>query len=135
MMETGLDVLDAASVDRFARRFEGAYDRRDFAAMARFYAHDAWLIAENTAVIKGGQAVEAFWRAVCARPDIKRRTLAVLKLETRQEMGYVVGLCGLTIEWAPGQLKVREINYTTVWRREGDGRWRIAVDISTPAAV
>jgi uncharacterized protein (TIGR02246 family) len=134
-METGLETFEAASVDRFARRFEEAFDRRDFAGMARFYANDAWLIGENTGVIKGRPAVEAFWRAACARPEIKARTLAVHKVETTQEMGYVVGVCNLTIQLTPLQLVTREINYNTVWRRDADGRWRIVVDISTPAAT
>jgi uncharacterized protein (TIGR02246 family) len=134
MMETGLETFEVASVARFTRVFEDAFDRRDFAQMAGFYADDAWLIAENTSVIKGRPGVEAFWRAASARPEIKGRKLAVHKIESAREMGYAVGVCSLTIQLAPNQLKMREINYNTVWRRHGDGRWRIAVDISTSAA-
>jgi ketosteroid isomerase-like protein len=102
--------------------------------MARFYANDAWLIGENTGVIKGRLAVEAFWRAASARPEIKERKLAVHKVETGREIGYAVGVCSLTIQLAPQQLQTREIYYNTVWRRDGDGFWRIVVDISTSAA-
>jgi ketosteroid isomerase-like protein len=134
-METGLETFDAASVGRFARVFEDAFDRRDFAHMAGFYANDAWLIGENTGVFKGGPAVEAFWRAASDRPEIKGRTLAVHKVETAREMGYAIGVCILTIQLEPLQLKTREINYNTVWRRDVDRRWRIVVDISTSAST
>jgi uncharacterized protein (TIGR02246 family) len=133
-METGLVTFEADSVSRFARGFEDAFDRRDFAYMARFYANDAWLIGENTDVIKGRPAVEAFWRAASARPEIKGRKLAVHKVETAGDMGYAVGVCSLTIQLTPQQLTTRVINYNTVWRRDAYGRWRIVVDISTSAA-
>jgi ketosteroid isomerase-like protein len=135
MMKTGLETFEASSVGRFAREFEDAFDRRDFAHMARFYANDAWLIGQNTGVIKGRPAVEAFWRAASARPEIKGCKLAVHRVETTREMGYTLGVCSLTIQLAPQQLKAREINYKTVWRGDGDGRWRIVVDISTSAAT
>jgi ketosteroid isomerase-like protein len=80
-------------------------------------------------------AVEAFWRAASDRPEIKGRTLAVHKVETAREMGYAIGVCILTIQLEPLQLKTREINYNTVWRRDVDRRWRIVVDISTSAST
>jgi hypothetical protein len=66
-METGLETFDAASVGRFARVFEDAFDRRDFAHMAGFYANDAWLIGENTGVFKGGPAGACQTACSCPR--------------------------------------------------------------------
>ena len=133
-MDTGLEIFDAESVGRFVRLFEEAFNRRDCAGMAGFYANDAWLIGENMAVIKGREAVESFWRSASARREIKSRTLSVHKVEATTELGYVLGVCTLAIRSTPLRLKTRDINYNTVWKRDVDGRWRIVVDISTPAA-
>jgi hypothetical protein len=127
MMETGLETFEAASVGRFAQVFEEAFDRRDFVRMARFYANDAWLIGENTGVIKSRQAVEAFWRAACARPEIKGRTLAAAaaqdtgdKLQHGVETGrrWALANCRRYLDFggAPSCM---------TWTAPGCGGWRV----------
>ena len=89
MMKTGLEPFEASSVGRFAREFEDAFDRRDFAHMARFYANDAWLIGENTGVIKGRPAVEAF-HSVQQAPGPKSKAASWPCTGSRQRERWVM---------------------------------------------
>ena len=61
-----LATLDRQDVDRFARAFEELFDRGDAAAMAGFYAEDAEVMAPQSDVVRGRDAIEAFFEAASA---------------------------------------------------------------------
>jgi ketosteroid isomerase-like protein len=55
-----LQTLDRQEVDRFARTFEELFDRGDAAAMAAFYTEDAEVMAPDSEVVRGRDAIQAF---------------------------------------------------------------------------
>ena len=122
--------FDEASVAHFAKSFEVLFNHADSASMARFYASDAKLIAENMAVVEGQAQIEEFWRLAYLRPEIKRRRIEIRKIESVENMGYVVGVVFLEVEPATLGASTISVNYTTIWMRDQDGFWRIVVDIS-----
>jgi len=125
----GLRALDTSAVQEFARLFERLFDERDYAGMAAYYAEDARLFAEHTAVVRGRSDIERFWKAAGERSDI-RRSIEVHQVESSQSLGCAVGVVKLELQGVPDQIKV---NYVTVWRFHEDGLWRLTIDISSRA--
>lgn len=61
-----LTTLDRQEVDRFARAFEQLFDCGDAAAMAAFYTEDAEVMVPDSDVVRGRDAIEAFFKAASA---------------------------------------------------------------------
>ncbi|MGA8442654.1 MAG: DUF4440 domain-containing protein [Candidatus Sulfotelmatobacter sp.] len=124
--------FEKQEVEQFIRRFESLFYRGDAAAMASFYADDAKLMAEDTEPIEGRNAIERFWRVACdgARTAKARRTIALDEVAASGDLGYGLGTVTLRIPQNTGQEREVTFKYATIWRREGDGRWRLVVDIS-----
>ena len=131
-MRHGLMSLDRAMLAQFVREWEQLFDDGEHRRMAAFYTEDALLVATQRETEVGRPAIEEFWRTACAgaRSTGLKRTVHVDAVESSGQLGYVRGIVRLRQAGASDAFRVR---YVTVWRRETDGAWRIAVDISSPA--
>jgi len=121
--------LEHQAVEQFTREFEALFNAGDAAGMASFYAEDAKLLAENADLVRGRGAIERFWRVAIdrARAANAVRTISLDEVTSSGDLGYALGTVVVRI---PG----RELTtkYATIWRRDADGRWRLAVDSSSP---
>jgi uncharacterized protein (TIGR02246 family) len=124
--------LEHQAVKRFTREFEALFDAGDAAGMASYYAEDARLLAENAALVRGRDAIERFWRVAIGRARAANaiRTISLDEVTSSGDLGYALGTVVVRI---PG----RELTtkYATIWQRGADGRWRLAVDSSSPNPV
>ncbi len=125
-----LAAFDFEELDRFTRTFEELFDAADPVAMTSYYADDAQLMADGMTPIQGRDAIEQFWRVAIDRATTAsaRRTIQAHESHCSGHLGYA--LCTVTVE-IPGVTR-RASWDATIWQRGEDGRWRIAVDISTP---
>jgi uncharacterized protein (TIGR02246 family) len=123
--------LDLATAEQFARDWEAVFDRGDSQSMAEAYTEDATLIASQTETVVGRPAIERFWRATTerARASGMTRKVHVEHVETTGDLGYMRG----TVVIQAGEQQAIVVRYVTVWKRQADGVWRLAVDISSPA--
>jgi ketosteroid isomerase-like protein len=122
--------LDKEAVEQFTRHFETLFDVGDAVGMAAFYAEDARLLAENTELIRGRAAIEQFWSYAIGRARAAGavRTISLDEVINSGSLGYALGT--VTVHIPPGRQLVTK--YATIWQRDGDGRWRLAVDSSSP---
>jgi uncharacterized protein (TIGR02246 family) len=125
-----LTSLERPSVEQFIREFESLFDAGDAAGMASFYAEDAKLLAENADLVRGRGAIERFWREAIdrARAANAVRTISLDEVTSSGDLGYALGT--VVVRIPPG----RELTtkYATIWQRDADGAWRLAVDSSSP---
>ena len=123
-----LATLDRQEVDRFARAFEQLFDRGDAAAMAA-YTKDAEVMAPDSDVVRGRDAIEAFFEAASAAAQRTgmRRTIQVRRVERSGDLGYLLSTVVLELPRADGQATIR-FNDVTVWRLDAEHGWRIVVD-------
>jgi uncharacterized protein (TIGR02246 family) len=125
-----LTSLDKQAVEQFTRDFESLFNAGDAAGMAAYYAPDARLLAENTELIQGRAAIERFWSHAIERAQAARavRTISLDEVTSSGNLGYALGTVVVLIP--PGRQVTTK--YATIWQRDADGRWQLAVDSSSP---
>jgi len=122
--------LGQEEVEQFTRRFEALFNAGDAAGMAAFYAEDARLLAEHADLVRGRDAIERFWREAISRARAASavRTISLDEVISSGDLGYALGTVVVRIP-ASRELTTK---YATIWQRDADGRWRLAVDSSSP---
>ena len=125
-----LTSLEHEEVERFTHRFEALFNAGDAAGMAAFYAEDARLLAEHADLIQGRDAIERFWREAISRTRAADalRTIRLDEVTSSGDLGYALGVVVVRIPSGP-ELTTK---YATIWQRDADGWWRLAVDSSSP---
>jgi ketosteroid isomerase-like protein len=121
--------LDADSAREFARDFEDVFYQGDYRSMAAVYTADAKLFAEGAPVVEGRPAIEDFWKQGCERGRLvgMKRSIQIHEARASGDLGYTRSIVTLSIGGQPAEIVIRGI---CVWRREPDGIWRVAHDIS-----
>jgi ketosteroid isomerase-like protein len=127
---SGLADLEADTVRDFARYWEAVFNDGDYRAIAGYYTLGGRLIADRAETVGGHPAIEHFWQDATERAKAAgvRRTVQADEAGSDGELGYLRG----TVVLARAE-QVTTVRYLTLWKREADGRWRIAVDISSPS--
>jgi ketosteroid isomerase-like protein len=122
--------LDPQALAQFARDFEALFNDGDAAGMTEFYAEDARLLAENAPLLQGHAAIEQFWTHAIerARAAAAIRIISVDEVISSGDLGYALGTVLVRIPHGP-QLTTK---FAVIWQRDPDGRWRLAVDSSSP---
>jgi ketosteroid isomerase-like protein len=122
--------LDRQEAEQFCRRFEALFNVGDAAGMTACYADDARLLAENSELVLGRPAIEQFWRAAIGRARAAGavRTIGLDDVISSGSLGYTLGTVTVGIPDGPTLVA----KYAVIWQRDPDGRWRIAVDSSSP---
>ena len=124
--------LDDDDINCFPRYWEQLFNEGDYKTIAAHYTQDAQLIATQLPTVVGREAIEAFWRGAVEgiAASGARRTVVLDHVERDESLGYMRGTVEVT------GAATTTTRYVTVWNREPDGLWRLAIDISSnvPAA-
>ena len=128
----GLKSFEPDVLRGFVRDWERWFEEGRHSAMSEYYAEDARLVATSTPTISGRAEVDRFMRAACewARESGTRRRVLLEDAESAGNLGY---MRGMVILERPNATEPTTVRYTTLWRREPDGHWRLIEDISCAA--
>ena len=130
-----LTTFDSRELEAFTRAFEYLFNHGDPASMTSYYTEDARLMAQGMEPIRGQAAIDDFWREAISRSTAAqaRRTIRLHESSSSGDLGYA--LCTVTVE-IPSGTGAADASISvwdaTIWHRDPNGQWRIAVDISTP---
>ena len=119
------DIRDA--VTAAIQTFEDALKRGDAAAIAALYSRDATLLPPDNPMMKGADAIEAFWQSAM-NMGIRGGKLETLEVEARDDLAYEMGRFELTMEPEGSESTTLTGKYVVVWK-VGEGNWRMHVDI------
>ena len=116
------EVRDA--VEEGNRKLGAALERKNYPEVARLYTDNAKVLAPDAPIVTGRKAIEEFWREAASALGLVSATLKTLDLEVSEDTAYEVGQADLKLSSGLATLK-----YMVVWRRGGDGAWRLHRDI------
>jgi ketosteroid isomerase-like protein len=118
------------AVEEGNRKLGAALERKNYPEVARLYTDNAKVLAPDAPIVTGRKAIEEFWREAASALGLVSATLKTLDLEVSEDTAYEVGQADLKL--SSGQATIK---YMVVWRRGGDGAWRLHRDIwnSMPA--
>jgi ketosteroid isomerase-like protein len=120
-----------SAVDKAAKDFAEFTASKNDAKLGAMYAEDAMAFPPNSDMVKGRQAIQAFWKGFMDAG--MKATLEVVDTETDGNLGVEVGK--YTILDASGKT-LDQGKYVVTWKKGNDG-WKLYRDIwntSMPAA-
>jgi len=109
------------------QQFMAAFKRGDAAAIAAMYTPDARLLPPNGPMLRGANAIRAFWQGAKDAGG-KETKLETLDVETREDLAVETGKYTLTIQSKSGADVVDTGKYLVVWKNEG-AAWKLQIDV------
>ena len=119
------DAQDKATIERLNAEFAAAFNKGDAAAVAAMYAEDAVVLPPGADMIRGRDAIRAFWAHMAEQAqDAKLSTVDVKPLgpDAAREIGtFSLRTKGQQPQEVSGK-------YVVVWQKAGND-WKLATDI------
>ena len=107
-----------------------ALKAEDNAKMLEQMAPDAVVMLDNHPAWKGRAAIEKHGREFFQGVDIKDAIITTEHVEVSGDLAVESGSLVLTLQPKGGPVMTDSAKFVTVWKRQGDGSWKIFRDIS-----
>ncbi len=119
---------DVAAIKASADVFVEALLAGDWAAFAALYTEDAVVMPPNVPVLEGRVAIQAFLEPLSRFTQLE---LTIVQMDGRGDLAFVRATYSETysVEGTPEPIH-NTGNSVTIWRKQTDGKWLIALDIS-----
>lgn len=111
------------ALNKLAAAFEAAFNAKDAAKVASFYAEDAVAMPPNRPMVKGRSAIEAELKADMQKQPVTLK-LSPFESAITGDRAYEAGTAAITL---PDGRKLDE-KYLVMYKRVGN-EWKIAYDI------
>ena len=116
-----------AEVEQLNDSMVAAFQRGDPLAVAAHYTDDARIISSGGSAVEGRAAIDAYWKGFPSQG--RTWTLDVLDVGGTRDLVYQYGRSTIS-----GGSRSQTVMWIGIWRRQGDGRLKLAVDYWMPAA-
>ncbi len=118
-----------SAIERTNAQFVEAASRGDMAAVAALYTLDAVLLAPNSPMVRGRQAIQGFFEAMRQQMGIPQLSLDTIQVQESGDVACEVGAYTMKLQPPGGEPASDRGKYVVVWNRQSDGSWKLAVDI------
>ncbi len=107
-----------------------AVAQRDLEKIMLFYADDATLLPTAEPPVHGKDAIRKEWGHILAIPDFENKsTMTKLEVASGGDMAYTTGTYLAKMMGENGKPATEPGKWVSIWKKQPDGKWRIAVDI------
>lgn len=127
----GVDLAaERAAVAAVDREFAAATAKGGATAWTSYFAEDGMMLTDGGGAIRGREAIQKAMGPFLDNPDNSLRWEPLLQeVSNDATLGYTVGRSFIQRKRANGEEDSYKGKYLTVWRKQADGSWKIAVDI------
>ena len=99
-------------------------------AVLAFFLDDARVLPPDAPMAVGKEAIRTVWTAMYALPEFSLRwNPAAADVGGAGDLGYTIGTYRMEYREPGGEPIAIDGKYMTVWKRQLDGTWRVAVDM------
>ncbi len=108
-----------------------AAEGKDADRVAGYWAEDAVLMQDKTPTLRGRNAARQMVDRAFKTPGFKIEWEPIeAHVAASGDMGYIIERTRVTMPGTDGKPVIEQGRAVTVWRKDGNGEWRNAVDIS-----
>jgi ketosteroid isomerase-like protein len=111
-------------------QWSAAAGAKDLEKTISFYSEDAIVLPTNAPAATTKESIRKTWKDLLASPGlaISWKT-AKVDVAKSGDIAYTTGTYELTTNNASGKLVPDHGKYVEVWKKQPDGKWKVAVDI------
>ena len=111
-------------------QWSAAAGAKDLERTISFYSQDALVLPTNAPAATTKDAIRNTWKDLLASPGIAI-SWKTTKVEVAKsgDIAYTTGTYELTMNDASGKPINDRGKYAEVWKKQADGKWKVAVDI------
>jgi len=124
---------DKKSVDSLLAADAGwmkAFSAKDLAQSVAYFEENGSMLGPNAPIVTGKEAITKNLSQFFAIPAVKLTWLADKANVARSgELGYTSGAYHMTFSDPAGKTVSDKGKYVTVWEKQKDGSWKVALDI------
>ena len=109
---------------------ESAVESKDLERTVSFYASDSSILPVAEPLITGIDAIRDEWKHLFAIPNFANKAV-LTKIEVSGDgtLGYTQGTYATVLGVGEGKTETEHGKWVTVWKKQSDGTWKIAVDV------
>lgn len=116
------------SIEEVNATYSKAIQEGNLAGVIAGYTDDATMVPPDGELIKGKQAIEEYYRMLF-QMGMKEVVLTTIEVEGSGGTVYEIGKTRVRIQ-PEGQEAIQDSSkYLVIWKRQGDGTWKVHVDI------
>ncbi len=97
-----------------------------------FFADDAIIFPNGLPVIAGKEAIKEYYSKVNFDPSIITWRPEYAEISESGEMGFTYGYADFEIKDSTGT-KIFKGKYTTIWKKQSNGEWKVKLDFGNAA--
>jgi ketosteroid isomerase-like protein len=114
------------------RDFDKATAEKGVDGWVSFFDESGMMFPDGRDIVKGRGAVRDLMAAAFARPGYSLRWKpAGVEVARSGDLGYTWGHAVIRAQDQQGKPVTRYSKYVTIWKKQADGSWKVAVDIGT----
>lgn len=94
------------------------------------FADDSRVLAPGIPMAEGWEASRAVFEALQALPGYSLEySPSTAEVGGAADLGYTIGTYHMTLPGSDGSITDVDGKYLTIWKRQPDGKWKVAVDM------
>lgn len=94
-----------------------------------YFAEEAAIFPTTSPIVRGLEAIRAYYDKTGFDPRGLTWKPVHAEMAASGDLGYTFGTWRFTGTTPDGKTVTRTGKYTTIWRKQGDGSWKLVVDI------